>query len=136
MKKRAHNMKRYGVIYRLRFLKELSRPGRSLGGNFDAIFIVIHTDPDEATAMFDGLGAEVYYNNFESEIDNSVDTTAKSTDYTYDRIIITDSVISDLFGDSGVYRYDIEYGLSEDETVAVSDHYPIYVELWCVRDMD
>ena len=62
-------------------------------------------------------------------IDDSVDTTTKSTDYTYDRIIITDSAISDLSVDTGVYRFDIEYGLSEDETVAVSDHYPVYVVL-------
>jgi len=59
-------------------------------------------------------------------ISDGVDTTTKSTDYTYDRIIITDSAVSDYTGDSGVHRYDIEYGLSEDETVAVSDHYPIY----------
>jgi len=69
-------------------------------------------------------------------IDDSVDTTTKSTDYTYDRIIITDSAVSDLSGDSGVHRYDIEYGLSGDETVAVSDHYPVYAEVWSEKDMD
>jgi len=37
---------------------------------------------------------------------------------------------------SGVYRFDIEYGLSEDETVAVSDHYPVYADIWCGRDVD
>ena len=69
-------------------------------------------------------------------IDNSKDTTTKSTDYTYDRIIITDSVVSDLYGDSGVHRFDIEYGLSEDETVAVSDHYLVFADIWCGRDVD
>jgi len=69
-------------------------------------------------------------------IDDSVDTTTKSTDYTYDRIIIMGSALGDLSGDSGVFRYDIDYGLSEDETVAVSDHYPVYAELWCGWDVD
>ena len=69
-------------------------------------------------------------------IGDGVETTTKSTDYTYDRIIVTDSAVNDCTGDSGVYRFDIEYGLSEDETTAVSDHYPVYMELWCGRDMD
>ena len=34
---------------------------RALNGNFDATFIVIHTDPDEATAEINGLGAVVEY---------------------------------------------------------------------------
>jgi len=85
-------------------------------------------DEDSSSSM---SGSEYYW-----VIDNSVDTTTKSTDYTYDRIIITDSAVSDLYGDSGVFRYDIEYGLNVDETVAVSDHYPIYADLWCGRDVD
>jgi hypothetical protein len=32
-----------------------------LGGNFDATFIIIHTDPDEATPEINGLGAVVEY---------------------------------------------------------------------------
>ena len=143
---------------------------RALGGNFDATFITIHTDPDEATEEINGLSAVVEYaqgsypdeadfivmgdlnadgSYFDEDggstlsggeyywvIDDSVDTTTKSTDYTYDRIIITDSAVSDLSGDSGVYRFDLEYRLSEDETVAVSDHYPVYMELWCGKDVD
>jgi len=143
---------------------------RALGGNFDAIFIVLHADPEEATAEINGLGAVVTYaqstypeeqdfivmgdlnadgSYFDEDgvstmsgseyywlIDDSVDTTTKSTDYTYDRIIVTDSAVSDLSGDSGVFRYDLEYGLTLDETVAVSDHYPVYVDIWCGRDVD
>ncbi|MDO9517745.1 MAG: hypothetical protein Q7J10_06805, partial [Methanosarcinaceae archaeon] len=67
-------------------------------------------------------------------IDNTLDTTTKSTDYTYDRIILTDS--SDFTGNAGVLRYDLEYGLSLDETVAVSDHYPVYAEFWIDGDVD
>ena len=76
-------------------------------------------------------GSEYYW-----VIGDGVDTTTKSTDYTYDRIIITDSALGDLSGDAGVFRFDIEYGLTVDETIAVSDHYPVFAEYWCGRDMD
>jgi deoxyribonuclease-1-like protein len=69
-------------------------------------------------------------------IDNSVDTTTKTTDCTYDRIIITNATVSDFTGDTGVFRFDTEYDLTEDETTAVSDHYPVYAEFWSDRDTD
>ena len=40
-----------------------------------------------------------------------------------------------ISGDSGVFRFDAEYGLS-DETTVVSDHYPIYAEYWIGKDTD
>jgi endonuclease/exonuclease/phosphatase family metal-dependent hydrolase len=61
-------------------------------------------------------------------IDNSVDTTTSATNCSYDRIIITEGAISDYTGNSGVFRYDIAYNLTEDETHNVSDHYPVYAE--------
>ena len=69
-------------------------------------------------------------------INNSVDTTTKTTNCTYDRIIITNPAISDFSGNSGVFRFDIEYGLTVNETIAASDHYPVYAEFWCNRDTD
>ena len=84
---------------------------------------------EDGTSMISGSG---YY----WVIGDGVDTTTKSTDYTYDRIIVTDSAVSDLSGDSGVFRYDIEYRLTVDEMVAVSDHYPVYADVWCGRDVD
>jgi endonuclease/exonuclease/phosphatase family metal-dependent hydrolase len=61
-------------------------------------------------------------------INNSIDTTTKATDCTYDRLIITEGAVSDYTGNSGVYRYDTIYNLTEDETQAVSDHYPVFAE--------
>jgi len=61
-------------------------------------------------------------------INNSIDTTTSTTDCTYDRLVITTGAISDYTGNSGVFRYDLAYNLTEDETKAVSDHYPIYAE--------
>lgn len=69
-------------------------------------------------------------------INNSVDTTTKSTDCTYDRIIITTPAITDYTGNSGVLRFDAEYNLNYDSTIAVSDHYPVYAEFWSNRDTD
>lgn len=41
---------------------------------------------------------------------------------------------SGVFGDTDVLRYDIDYGLTEEETIVVSDHYPVYAEFWIDRD--
>jgi endonuclease/exonuclease/phosphatase family metal-dependent hydrolase len=69
-------------------------------------------------------------------INNSVDTTTKSNDCAYDRIIMTNPDMSDYMGNSGVFRFDKLYNLSYKRTIAVSDHYPVYAELWGNRDID
>ncbi|WP_319506336.1 lamin tail domain-containing protein [uncultured Methanolobus sp.] len=66
-------------------------------------------------------------------IDNSQDTTVASSSNTYDRIVLTDT--SDYI-DSGVFRFDTEYGLSLTEASAVSDHYPVYAEFQIDQDND
>ncbi|MCD4844968.1 MAG: endonuclease/exonuclease/phosphatase family protein [Methanosarcinales archaeon] len=69
-------------------------------------------------------------------INNSIDTTTKSTVCTYDRIIITIQSIDDYTGESGVFRYDTAYNLTYEDTIAVSDHYPVYAIFWSNRDVD
>jgi endonuclease/exonuclease/phosphatase family metal-dependent hydrolase len=69
-------------------------------------------------------------------IENDEDTTTKSTDCTYDRIIVSPGAQSDLGLDNGVFRFDLEYGLGQEQTEAVSDHYPVYAEFWVDRDED
>jgi len=69
-------------------------------------------------------------------INNSIDTTTKSTACTYDRIILTDQAKTDFTGNSGVFRFDKAYNLTYDMTVSVSDHYPVYAEFWNNRDTD
>jgi len=61
-------------------------------------------------------------------IDNSMDTTTGDTNCTYDRIIITEDMEPYFTGNSGVFRYDLVYNLTSEETDAVSDHYPVYAE--------
>ncbi|PKL59054.1 MAG: hypothetical protein CVV34_00085 [Methanomicrobiales archaeon HGW-Methanomicrobiales-5] len=69
-------------------------------------------------------------------INNSVDTTTKSTVCTYDRIILTAPAITDFTGGAGIFSFDTEYNLNDKETTAVSDHYPVYAEFWSDRDDD
>jgi len=109
----------------------------------DVVKYAQNTYPDEQEFIVMGdLNADCSYFDEDSSstmsssdyywcISNSVDTTTKSTDCTYDRIIITNPTAAYFTGDSGVFRYDIEYGLTEDETTAVSDHYPVYAEFSC-----
>ncbi len=69
-------------------------------------------------------------------INNSIDTTTKSTACTYDRIILTGQAKTDFTGNSGVFRFDEAYNLTYDMTISVSDHYPVYAEFWNNRDTD
>ncbi|MFP4655856.1 MAG: lamin tail domain-containing protein [Methanohalobium sp.] len=142
----------------------------AVNGNFDATFITIHTDPDEATEEINSLDSVVNYthNKYSEErdfiimgdlnadgsyfdetsdstmhddyyywcIEDNVDTTTGSTDYTYDRIILTKPAIQDFTGDAHVYRYDNKYNLTSEETVDVSDHYPVYATFWIDKDDD
>jgi endonuclease/exonuclease/phosphatase family metal-dependent hydrolase len=139
---------------------------RAVNGNYDAVLIVVHTDPDEATEEINALDEALehaqnvysdeqdfiilgdfnadgsYFDEDSSSdlddyywvIDDTQDTTTKATDYTYDRIILTD--YSDFTGEFGVHRFDLEYNLTYDETVAVSDHYPVYAEFNISGDLD
>ncbi len=75
-------------------------------------------------------------NDYYWVINNSVDTTTKSTDCTYDRIIMITPAITDYTGESGVFRFDAEYNLDYNSTIAVSDHYPVYAGFWSNRDTD
>ncbi|EDV25218.1 uncharacterized protein TRIADDRAFT_37773 [Trichoplax adhaerens] len=65
-------------------------------------------------------------------IPNSADTTTKSTHCAYDRFVLVGSRMQSDYvsGTAKVFRYDTEYGLSYSETTAVSDHYPIEMELY------
>jgi hypothetical protein len=56
--------------------------------------------------------------------------------YTYDRIIISETTVEDYAGNAGVFRFDTEYGLTQDKAENVSDHYPVFAEFWTDRDSD
>jgi endonuclease/exonuclease/phosphatase family metal-dependent hydrolase len=71
-------------------------------------------------------------------ITNDYDTTLASSDNTYDRIIVTASVVEDYAGACGVLRFDELYDFSElsIQPRHVSDHYPVWAEFYIDADTD
>jgi endonuclease/exonuclease/phosphatase family metal-dependent hydrolase len=59
-------------------------------------------------------------------IGDDEDTTTKSTDCAYDRVIIRNATVEDYI-EAGIFRFDNEYGLNQSMTESVSDHYPVWV---------
>jgi endonuclease/exonuclease/phosphatase (EEP) superfamily protein YafD len=78
------------------------------------------------------------YDQFRIVISNEYDTTLAGRDNTYDRIIITQSVVEDYTGVCGtllfdeLYRFD-QYGVQPHD---VSDHYPVWAEFRIGADTD
>jgi len=65
-------------------------------------------------------------------VKDDVDTTVKSTDCAYDRIVLTDA--SDYANEWGVYRFDQALSLNQTQAEAVSDHYPVWAKFYTGRD--
>ena len=93
---------------------------------------------DDALILMGDLNADCSYFDEDSYITlksseykwligNSEDTTTGNTVCTYDRIILNGG--EDYYtGESGVFRFDTVYGLSQAEALKVSDHYPVYAK--------
>ncbi|XP_075039579.1 deoxyribonuclease-1-like [Mixophyes fleayi] len=64
-------------------------------------------------------------------ITDDKDTTAtNTTDCTYDRIVVHDDLIQYIVPDSAKpFNFQVEYKLTDEQALAVSDHYPVEVEL-------
>ncbi|KAG8436018.1 hypothetical protein GDO86_007206 [Hymenochirus boettgeri] len=64
-------------------------------------------------------------------IDDDVDTTAvKTTDFSYDRIVVHNSILKHIVPNSAKpFNFQDEYKLPDEEVLAVSDHYPVEVEI-------
>ncbi|XP_046882079.1 deoxyribonuclease-1-like isoform X3 [Hypomesus transpacificus] len=70
--------------------------------------------------------------NFHWLISDDVDTTANhKNDHTYDRIVVYgDDMLAAIVPDSAKpFNFQQEYGLTYEQTLDVSDHYPVEVEL-------
>ncbi|KAM6155550.1 deoxyribonuclease-1 [Rhynchocyon petersi] len=68
---------------------------------------------------------------FQWLIPDSADTTVKSTDCPYDRIVVAGAALQDsIVPDSAMpFDFQAEYGLSNQLAEAISDHYPVEVTL-------
>jgi deoxyribonuclease-1-like protein len=81
---------------------------------------------------------------FISAIPNSADTTVASTSNAYDRIELSSTMASDFNGNSGVFDFGSVFDLSLCEGTAttagtasaISDHFPVWAELYPDRDTD
>ncbi|KAM4697739.1 deoxyribonuclease-1-like 2 [Rhinophrynus dorsalis] len=64
-------------------------------------------------------------------INDSVDTTVGNSDCAYDRIVVCGSTLQDaIVPDSAkVFNFQKKYKLTQEEALAVSDHFPVEVEL-------
>lgn len=116
----------------------------------------LYSEPDvlcagdyNADGSYYDEGSEEWLSGFDNEyyitgIGNSADTTVAASDNTYDRIQMTKSVSSDYSGNSGVFRFDEIYDITECEggrttagtAKAISDHYPAWCEYYTDRDSD
>lgn len=59
-------------------------------------------------------------------IGDDIDTTVReSTKCPYDRIVVYGQELTNLVKSAGIYNFTKELGLTEDEALKVSDHYPV-----------
>ncbi|CAH1776474.1 unnamed protein product [Owenia fusiformis] len=61
-------------------------------------------------------------------INDDDDTTVSATSCAYDRFIVTSPGIFDYEKTTSIFRFDLEYGLTNEFAITVSDHYPIEME--------
>uniref|UniRef100_A0A3Q3M3N4 Uncharacterized protein n=1 Tax=Mastacembelus armatus TaxID=205130 RepID=A0A3Q3M3N4_9TELE len=64
--------------------------------------------------------------------DDSVDTTSSNNnDNTYDRIVVYGETMRDAVvpGSAKPFKFQTEFGLTDEQALSVSDHYPVEVEL-------
>ncbi|XP_013405841.1 deoxyribonuclease-1-like [Lingula anatina] len=98
--------------------------------------------PTDDVLILGDLGADCYYVRdltcsalslrcppFTWLIPDDADTTVSATDCAYDRFVAGGQDLVDGISNASVFRFDLEYGLTYDEAKAVSDHYPIELEL-------
>ena len=70
-------------------------------------------------------------------IDNSQDTNVAKADCTYDRIVfVEEHTGEDYTGNYGVFRFDLELGLSTQFSFEVSDHFPVWAQFFTTADTD
>ncbi|KAL3054371.1 hypothetical protein OYC64_006656 [Pagothenia borchgrevinki] len=69
-------------------------------------------------------------NVFHWLIANNVDTTVSRTGNAYDRIVVTDDMYKGMNPHSaGIFDFKNQYALTLDEAKAVSDHFPVEVQI-------
>ncbi|MBC8500621.1 MAG: endonuclease/exonuclease/phosphatase family protein [Nanoarchaeota archaeon] len=98
--------------------------------------IIILGDLNADCSYYDENKEKVFLNDKEYKwlIPNNADTTTKSTNCTYDRIIISSESVEDYAGHKGVFMFDKVYDISYELTIEVSDHYPVWARFHTNKD--
>lgn len=130
-------------------------------GEFDFFVVDIHVKPESGTTRQEIVSLKQAINstedyiilgdynagcNYLSEplelvlpllsiiVPNGADTTVReSTSCAYDRIAITPQTMEDYAG-WGIYRFDSVLGLTEEQALRLSDHYPVWAEFYISCD--
>ncbi len=127
-------------------------------GKFDFFAVDIHTKPTRAQAEIPMLPAAINssedyiilgdYNAGCSYLDvplavllpgliiavpDSADTTVHSTSCAYDRIVITPQAAED-YSNWGLYNFTRTLNLTQQQSLKVSDHYPVWAKFYTVCD--
>ena len=97
-----------------------------LAENPDERDVIILGDFNADGSYFDEDGASPLKTfRFTWTITNDMDTMTK-TDWTYDRIVMTDATIHE-FDRANVFYFDSVFGILDQELIEnVSDHFPVY----------
>jgi len=70
-------------------------------------------------------------------IDDSQDTTVAKNSNTYDRIVFKKQFTQeDYAGKAGVFRFDSFFGLTQQQAMTISDHYPVWALFYTNKDTD
>lgn len=111
-------------------------------GNLTAVVAsILASDPDEGDVIvmgdfnadgsyFDEDGPSPFIGEgYHWIVENSYDTMTR-TDWTYDRIVLLDGTLGGEYvtGSCEVFYFDTVYGLGQELTEDVSDHYPVYAK--------
>ncbi len=98
-----------------------------LAGNPGERDVIILGDFNADGSYFDEDGASALKTSkFTWAITNDMDTMVK-TDWTYDRIVMTDATAEHEFDSAAVFYFDSVFGIVDQELIEdVSDHFPVY----------
>lgn len=94
---------------------------------------IVPGDLNADCSYFDKAGPSPLKEGYQWLIGNEADTNVAGTSCTYDRIITTLQTKGNYTGNSGVFKFDLEYDLPM-KPKTVSDHYPLWSWFYTGKD--
>ncbi|MFC2136359.1 endonuclease, partial [Bacteroidota bacterium] len=106
-------------------IKELSLISSAIK-NLDSEIIIVGDFNADCSYFDETLKKQYFGEEYVWKITDEIDTTTKKTDCTYDRIIFSDEMNLFYANQRGVLHFNKIYNLDYNQTIAVSDHYPVW----------